>query len=36
VIVVGHQPDCSQIAAALTGGPEPSFPPAGIAVLELG
>jgi phosphohistidine phosphatase len=35
VIVVGHQPDCSQIAAALTGGPEPSFPPAGLAILEL-
>jgi phosphohistidine phosphatase len=35
VIVVGHQPDCSQIAAALTGS-EPAFPPAGLAVLELG
>lgn len=34
VIVVGHQPDCSQIAAALTGS-EPAFPPAGLAVLEL-
>ena len=29
VIVVGHQPDCSRIAAALTQGPEPAFPPAG-------
>ena len=29
VVVVGHQPDCSQIAATLTGGPEPAFPPAG-------
>jgi phosphohistidine phosphatase len=35
VIVVGHQPDCGQIAAALSGGPEPAFPPAGVHVLEL-
>jgi phosphohistidine phosphatase len=35
VVVVGHQPDCGQISAALTGGPEPAFPPAGVAVLEL-
>jgi phosphohistidine phosphatase len=28
VIVVGHQPDCSRIAATLTGDPEPDFPPA--------
>lgn len=34
VVVVGHQPDCSQIAAALTGS-EPAFPPAGLVVLEL-
>ena len=34
VVVVGHQPDCSQIAAALTGS-KPAFPPAGLAVLEL-
>jgi phosphohistidine phosphatase len=34
VVVVGHQPDCSQIAAALTGS-EPAFPPGGLAVLEL-
>ena len=34
VVIVGHQPDCSQIAAALTGS-EPAFPPAGLAVLEL-
>jgi phosphohistidine phosphatase len=33
--VVGHQPDCGQIAAALTGGPEPRFPAGGFAVLEL-
>ena len=25
IVVVGHQPDCSQIAAAVTGGPEPPF-----------
>ena len=35
VFVVGHQPDCGQIAAALSGGPEPAFPPAGVHVLEL-
>jgi phosphohistidine phosphatase len=35
VIVVGHQPDCGQIAAALTGGSEPPFPAAGFVVLEL-
>jgi phosphohistidine phosphatase len=35
VVVVGHQPDCSQIAAELSGGPEPAFPPAGVVVLEL-
>jgi phosphohistidine phosphatase SixA len=34
VVIVGHQPDCSEIAAALTGS-EPAFPPAGVAVLEL-
>jgi phosphohistidine phosphatase len=35
VVVVGHQPDCSRIAAALTDGVEPPFPPAGVAVVEL-
>jgi phosphohistidine phosphatase len=35
VVVVGHQPDCGQIAAALTGGPEPRFPAGGLVVLEL-
>ena len=35
VIVVGHQPDCGQIAAALTGGPEPRFAAGGHAVFEL-
>jgi phosphohistidine phosphatase len=35
VVVVGHQPDCSRIAAELGGGHEPSFPPAGVALLEL-
>ena len=35
VVVVGHQPDCSQIAAAVTGGPEPPFKPAGMLELEL-
>ncbi len=35
VVVVGHQPDCGQIAAALTGSPEPPFPAAGLVVLEV-
>jgi phosphohistidine phosphatase SixA len=32
---VGHQPDCSRIAAALTGGAEPDFPPAGSIAIRL-
>jgi phosphohistidine phosphatase len=35
VVVVAHQPDCSQIAAALTGGPEPAFPPGGMVAIDL-
>jgi phosphohistidine phosphatase len=35
IVVVGHQPDCSQIAAAIGGGPEPDFPTAGVCELEL-
>ena len=35
VVVVGHQPDCGEIAAALTGGPEPRFPAGGLVVLEI-
>ena len=35
VLVVGHQPDCSRIAAGLKGGPEPPFPPAGVVVIDL-
>lgn len=35
VVVVGHQPDCGRVAAALTGGDEPSFPPAGMIVIDL-
>ena len=35
VIVVGHQPDCSRIAAALAGGEEPAFPPGGMLAIEL-
>jgi phosphohistidine phosphatase len=35
VLVVGHQPDFGQVAAELGGGPEPAFPPGGIAALEL-
>lgn len=36
VVVVAHQPDCGRVAAALTGGPEPLFPPAGWAMADLG
>jgi phosphohistidine phosphatase SixA len=35
VVAVGHQPDCGQIAATLTGEPAPPFPKAGLAVIEL-
>jgi phosphohistidine phosphatase len=35
VLVVGHQPDCGRAAAALSGGPEPDFPPCGHVVLDL-
>ena len=35
VVVVGHQPDCGQIAAAIAGGPEPRFPTAGVVELQL-
>jgi phosphohistidine phosphatase SixA len=35
IVVVGHQPDCGRIAAELTGGKEPSFPAAGMVVIEL-
>jgi phosphohistidine phosphatase len=35
VVVVGHQPDCSRIAAALCGGAEPPFPTASAQIIEL-
>jgi phosphohistidine phosphatase len=35
VVVVGHQPDCGLIAAAIGGGPAPEFPAAGVRELEL-
>jgi phosphohistidine phosphatase len=35
VVAVGHQPDCSRIAAALTGAPEPDFAPAQSFAVEL-
>jgi phosphohistidine phosphatase len=34
VAVVGHQPDCSEIAFELTGS-DPGFPTAGVAEIEL-
>ena len=35
VIAVAHQPDCALIAATLTGGEPPPFPPAGVVAVEL-
>jgi phosphohistidine phosphatase len=35
VVVVGHQPDCGQIAAAISGDAAPDFPAAGVCELEL-
>ena len=35
VVAVTHQPDCGRIAAELSGGPEPAFPPAGVVELDL-
>ena len=35
IVVVGHQPDCSRIAAALAGGEEPAFPPGAMVAIEL-
>jgi phosphohistidine phosphatase len=35
VVVVGHQPDCSRVTAALRGGDEPAFPPAGAQIIDL-
>jgi phosphohistidine phosphatase len=35
VVVVGHQPDCGRIAAALGDGVEPPFPPGGMVVLDV-
>ena len=35
VVAVGHQPDCSEIAMQLTGGPDPGFAPAGCLELEI-
>ena len=35
VVAVGHQPDFSRVAAALSGGPEPPFPKAGVVAIDL-
>ena len=35
VVVVGHQPDCSKIAAELTGGPEPKFAPCAMLAIDV-
>jgi phosphohistidine phosphatase SixA len=35
VVVIGHQPDCGRIAAELTGGGAPPFPPAGMVTIDL-
>lgn len=35
VLVVGHQPDCGRVAAALSGTGAPPFPPCGHVLVEL-
>ena len=35
VVVVGHQPDCGQIAAELMGAEPPPFPPGGMVEISL-
>ena len=35
VVVVGHQPDCGEVVAALGGGTEPAFPPAGVHAVDV-
>lgn len=35
VVVVGHQPDCGRVAAALAGGSPPPFPPCACVAVEL-
>jgi phosphohistidine phosphatase len=35
VVIVGHQPDCGQIVAAIDGGPAPEFPAGGVRELQL-
>jgi phosphohistidine phosphatase len=35
VVVVGHQPDCGKIAAAIGGGDAPEFPTGGVRELPL-
>ena len=35
VVVVGHQPDCGQVVAAIEGGAAPEFPAAGVRELAL-
>ena len=35
IVVVGHQPDCGHIAAALGGGEERPFPPGAAHAIEL-
>jgi phosphohistidine phosphatase len=35
VVVVGHQPDCGEIVAELSGGPAPRFPPASFHRVDL-
>jgi phosphohistidine phosphatase SixA len=35
VVVVGHQPDCGRIAAAIAGGSPPAFPPGGMVELSV-
>ena len=35
VVVVGHQPDCSEIAAELSGAPSPPFAPGSVHAIDV-
>ncbi len=36
VVVVGHQPDCGEVVAAVRDVDEPRFPPGGVHAIDLG
>jgi phosphohistidine phosphatase len=35
IVVVGHQPDCGEIAAELSGGPPPPFAPGSVHAIDV-